>query len=942
MNSTEYPLAISFTDVSNELHMMLMYNASKYDAAYITLISAYLDACLIWIVESTLDTLVESMWQLPPGEYSAIVTWSQGEEKTLDPACQLLPDLFLNSVSRTPTAIALECGNDEWTYAQVHQQALIIAQWLIAHQVQPGDRVALVFTRSPYFVFAVLAVLLVGGVYTPIEATVATERICSILEELGKPAVLLESYNETLTHALPPVVTQVGYCDAIFTQNSCSYSRALPPPRQPRDLAYIIFTSGTMGQPKGVQVRHESAVNALIHVAQTMELDANCRFLQLLNIAFDASLNEMFPTFYAGGTVVLSQDIFLDDLPHVNTCALTPSLLVTVNPREFPGLAKVICGGEALSWAVACDWAKGHQLFQAYGPTEVTVGSHLEPVCSAINISLGGLTPNMQCYILDSQCRAVPIGIMGEICIAGMGVSNGYLNRPDLTAKAFVPNPFGSGQMYLTGDLGCWLPNGKIKYLGRKDFQVKLRGFRIELDEIESTAQTLDAVNMCAAIAKNKQLVLYVAPIDVDQTRLREVLVAKLPAYMVPEHIIAIEQLPLTRIGKIDRRALQALPLPEISMENAVDSSDYSPIFVVLRDTLAEVLTIDSNRIQPTSSFFRLGGDSISAIQLVTRGKRRGVTMTVAQVLKYPILAQLEQHVELLSEVSVPELTVADDPVGPLPLTAIQRWFMYDTGHGNMDHFNQSFALKGRELLTMTQLRGALLTLINHHDVLRTRFIRHTETREWQAQVLPVTNALDTHVHLEAATVSHGELGNKILDLQTRLSVDCALNVAGGLLNVDGTQVLFLAVHHLVVDLVSWRILLEDLEALLTGQSLPPKTLSFRQWAHQVNGYAQTLPSDQWPDYGPVNPLPLDHVVSADHVPTYASCQTAASSIGLQATAQLFGDAAAVAHAQPQDFMLAALAMALQSVLGAAPFEVDLESHGRYPWSDQQDISRTV
>ncbi|KAJ1972841.1 hypothetical protein H4R34_005272, partial [Dimargaris verticillata] len=365
-------------------------------------------------------------------------------------------------------------------------------------------------------------------------------------------------------------------------------------------------------------------------------------------------------------------------------------------------------------------------------------------------------------------------------------------------------------------------------------------------------------------------------------------------------------------------------------------------MFTVLREVLSEVLAIGPDRIQPTSSFFRLGGDSISAIQLVARCKRRGVVITVAQVLKHPILAQLEQHAELLSDVPVTESAVTDDPVGPLPLTAIQRWFLYDTGHGNMDHFNQSFALKCREPLTLEQLHSALLTLINHHDALRTRFARHEETGEWQSHALPATNALHTHAHVEAATVSHSELDSKVLHLQTRLSVDRALNVAGGLLDVDGTQILFLAVHHLVVDLVSWRILLEDLETLLTGQSLPAKTLSFRQWAHQVNDHAQTLPSDQWPDYGPVDPLPCDHAIPCDHVPTYASSQTVECNIGLQATNQLFGDAAAAAHAQPQDFMLAALATALQSVLGIASFELDLESHGRYPWSAQQDISRTV
>ncbi|KAJ1973580.1 hypothetical protein H4R34_005025, partial [Dimargaris verticillata] len=567
MNFTEYPLTISFADVGNELHIVLVYAAHTYDVAYIALICDYLDACLTWVVQSTPKVPVESMWQLPASECLAITTWSQGEERTLDPSCQLLPDLFLNSLSRTPDAIALESGSKRWTYAEVHQHALVIAQWLVIHQVQPGDRVALVFKRSPYFVFAVLAVLLVGGVYTPIEATVATERICNILIDLGKPVTLLQSYNEALAHALLPVTSQLGYCDDIVTQNSSTLSPVLPPLRQPHNLAYIIFTSGTTGKPKGVQIRHESAASILIHLALTMDLKSNCRFLQLLNIAFDGCLIELFSTFYAGGTVVLSTTDIPTDLHHVNACFLTPPLLSTLNPCDFSNVDKIISGGEALPWEVANKWHQHCPLYHAYGPTEITITNSIELFNPTLPVCISQPIPNTQCYMLDAQLYPVPVGVAGEICIAGIGVSSGYLNRPDLTAKGFVSNPFGPGQMYLTGDLGCWLPNGKIKYLGRKDHQVKLRGFRIELGEIESTAQALDAVTMCVAIVKDKQLVLYVVPIDADQARLREMLIAKLPAYMVPEHIIGLAQLPLTRIGKIDRHALQALPLPELPMD---------------------------------------------------------------------------------------------------------------------------------------------------------------------------------------------------------------------------------------------------------------------------------------------------------------------------------------------------------------------------------------
>ncbi|KAJ1972866.1 hypothetical protein H4R35_004439, partial [Dimargaris xerosporica] len=943
LNATEYPLTAGFYDRDNELHLALAYKTDKYDDAYASLLCAYLDACLSRVIESTPDTPLAHVQQLPESEHEMIVGWSQGVVKTLDPACALLPDLFMNSLARCPHAIALESGNQQWTYAQVHQQALAIAQWLVARQVQPGDRVALVFTRSPCFLFAMLAVLLVGGVYVPLEATVATERICGILEELGKPATLLESYSEPLADALRSVVSLIGYCDTIFTQEASALAPALrPPPRQPQDLAYIIFTSGTTGKPKGVQIRHESVVNILIHLAQTMELGPNCRFLQLLNIAFDGCLVEIFTTFYAGGAVVLSQGNLVEDLHRVNTCGLTPTLLATLDSRTYPGVTKVACGGEALSWAVACDWSAGRQLFDGYGPTEVTIISHFQRVCLNESIALGRISPNTQCYLLNEKRQHVPIGIAGEICVAGIGVSNGYLNRPDLTAKAFIDNPFGSGKLYLTGDLGCWLPNGKIKYLGRKDHQVKLRGFRIELGEIESTAQTLDTVSMCAAIVKDRQLVLYVSPADVDQTLLRAVLVAKLPAYMVPEHIIRLEQLPLTRIGKVDRRALQALALPELPVDQEIDPSTYSPIFAVLRDTLAAVLAIDANHIQPSSSFFRLGGDSISAIQFSAKCKRHGLAVTVSQVLKHPILEQLEQHVEWLAGPSTPQLATVDDPIGPLPLTAIQRWFLQDASHGNFNHFNQSFSLQCREGLTLERVRGALTALVSHHDGLRTRFERDSQSGQWRAEVVPMADDLRAHVRLEQVALAPSQVDGYVAQLQASLSIATALNAACALLTVSGTQVLFMTVHHLVVDLVSWRIIMEDMETLLTSGSLLPKTLSFRQWAHQAYDYAQTLPSDAWPTYDPVDPIPLDYQPLPANAPAAASHQVETVSLGLATTAQLFEQAGPIACTEPQEFMVAALSLALEAALGVKSFELALESHGRHPWSDQLDVSRTV
>ncbi|KAJ1973465.1 hypothetical protein H4R34_005066, partial [Dimargaris verticillata] len=700
LNFTEYTLTATFAMNKNSLQLSLEHDTAKYDPAYMALLGNFISHCLTRAIQSSADTTLTEAMQLPLPELETITAWSQGTTAIYDPECTRLHDVFLRNLTTRAAAVALESNGQQWTYAQVHCNACKVAHWLLSQDFKPGHPVALVFTRSPEYVFAVLAVLLAGGIYVPIDANVSTKRIGDILDDLNSPLILSGSSHVEVLRELERDFNRVGLCDEILQttgENDLMPSFARP---SCDALAYIIYTSGTTGKPKGAMIRHESVVNMLHHIASAMKLSDTTRCLQVLNIAFDVCIVEVFATFLVGGTVVLSMSELLHDLSIVNTCHLTCSLLSAIEPKDYPNLAIVANVGEPLKPSIGKQWCQGRAFYNCYGPTETSVTSHMAVYDSALTVHVGVPFPNTQTYIVDDRLQLVPTGVPGQVCIAGIGVGNGYWKRPDLTAKAFVANPFGPGKLYLTGDVGCWLPNGGIKLYGRRDHQVKLRGFRIELSELETVAQAIDMVSACAAIVKDGQLVLYASPLSVNDSGVCATLTEKLPSYMHPEYIITVDQLPLTTNGKIDRRALEALPLPEVTLNKVADPSTFSPEFRILRDTLAEVLAIDPDRIQPTSSFFRLGGDSISAIQLVARCKRRGVTITVAQVLKRPILAQLEQHAELLSDVPVTESAVTHDPVGPLPLTAIQRWFLYDRGHDNMDHFNQSFALKCREPLT--------------------------------------------------------------------------------------------------------------------------------------------------------------------------------------------------------------------------------------------------
>ncbi|KAJ1968141.1 hypothetical protein H4R35_006510, partial [Dimargaris xerosporica] len=714
LNFTEYPLAASFYDQANNLCVALTYKTDKYDDAYASLLCAHLDACLARIIASTPSTPIDYVQQLPESEYNALMAWSQGAVKTLDPACVLLPDLFTRSLHRCPHAIALESGSEQWTYAQVHQQAVAIAQWLIAHQVQPGDCVALVFTRSPQFVFAVLAVLLVGGVYVPIDATVTAERIGGILADLSHPLVLFERNDTDLVERLTPMARKIGFCNTMAFCPTTDAVGVSAIPRNPHDLAYVIFTSGTTGKPKGVQVRHESAVNILIHLAQTMELDSTCRFLQLLNIAFDGCLIELFLAFYAGGTVLISMSDVATDLHNVNTCGITPSLMSVLNADDYPNLQKIICGGEALPWSTAAQWQSNRTMVNIYGPTEITVSSHVAPVGLTQCITLGGPVPNTQCYVLDAQQRPVPIGIAGEICIAGIGVSNGYLNRPDLTAKVFVPNPFGSGQMYFTGDLGCWLPNGKIKYLGRKDFQVKLRGFRIELSEVEQAILKHPLVTAACAIAQDGKLAAFVTPSACDPQSITQLISQSLPSYMVPAVIAPLDALPLTRIGKIDRKALPRVDFDQLQYQEIVPPQ--TPMETTLVGILAEVLMLNNNLISTRSTFFQLGGNSLTAIRLVAKCRQQGFVLAIADINRTHTIVQLAQRME--SQNAMVDCEAYPNVSGPVRLTPIQCEFLAERFQWPQAYLSP-FVLQCSTAFAFPTWETVVSQLLSYHDMLR-------------------------------------------------------------------------------------------------------------------------------------------------------------------------------------------------------------------------------
>ncbi|KAJ1920189.1 hypothetical protein IWQ60_007065, partial [Tieghemiomyces parasiticus] len=907
-NFTEYAYTANVYDQDDVLMLNLIYQTRYCNPSYAHYLVHFIDHCLAAIVSGHTGTLGNIM-SLPVAEQALVSQWSDGTTIDFPQKDWLAHQFFTQHLATRADTIALESVTDQFTYAEVHRQTCAIATALHSQGARCGDRVALLFTRCPEFIFSYLAVLLLGGVCVPMDAKNAPDRLLYMVDLLDGPWVVTHSTTGDLAAGLGLQSKRVIYADHVLTDSTQEPILQLPMEHNPDSLAYIVFTSGTTGQPKGVQVTHRSLTNFILAFSERFQLPPDCRFLQVANLSFDALLIEIFGAFHAGGTLVFQDGELLNDLHRITACFLVPSVLAALEPTDYCNITHLLVGGEAFQPSAATKWFGRARLYNAYGPTEATILSH------------------------------------GEVYIGGAGVSEGYWRRPELTSKAFVTNPFGPGRLYRTGDMGCWMTDGEVQVLGRKDFQVKLRGFRIELGEIESTCQAFPGVANAVALVKDKCLAVYVSPTDVKIEALKEHITAKLPHYMVPEVVVSMEALPLTSIGKVDRRALQALPLPQerdLDDSDGLDGQPASGKFATLRRALVEVLSLDPARVFPSASFLRLGGDSISAIQFSSRCKKYGLKLTVADILKHPKLARLEQCAQPILDTS--ESKPQMDPSGPISPTAVMRQVI--PSMGNVNHFNQSSLLSCRSPPTLATFKEAIRALVVHHDILRLRLTDRDGKSSMAVLPLPEDTSTDAFLARFASVTEESLLlddyDDWVLRTQQSINVEQGPVLACSLLTVDAQSYVYLTVHHLCIDFVSWRIMLEDLESLLQGQLLQPKTLPFREWAMLVNDYAPALADDLWPDHGPVSTLPIDILpVPADPV-TYRTVQSVGRNLGLELSQILYEQAAPRVDASPQEFMVASLVMALTTAFQLDSLEVQMEGHGRQPWRSDLDVSRTL
>ncbi|MBK9250349.1 MAG: amino acid adenylation domain-containing protein [Proteobacteria bacterium] len=964
LGQTSFPLTlIAYGD--ERLLVRLEYLRTRVADAVAQRLHAHLLAILTGLAGEALTHLGQLKLLSDAERQMALYDWNPLREF---PSEQTLHATFAAQVARVPGAIAVTSGESSLTYAELDRRANQLAHRLLAAGVTRNQLVALRVERSEAVVIGILGILKSGAAYLPLDPVYPKERIAFMLEDSEvRVAVTEQAFLADFAGAQVSALTLADASDAPVT--------APDVPSRPDDLAYIIYTSGSTGRPKGVRVTHRNVVRLMDATQPWYGFNERDVWTLFHSYSFDWTVFELWGALAFGGRLVVVPgmvaklpDEFRDLVQAEGGPCFrqTPSAFRSFIQADSEvgdaryALRYVIFGGEALELQSLAPWFDRYgdqtpSLVNMYGITETTVHVTYRPIRRAdLQAGKGSVVgvpiPDLQVYILDRYGDPAPIGVTGEIHVGGAGVALGYLNRAELTAQRFVPDPFRRDRaqvMYRSGDLARRLEDGDIECLGRGDDQVKIRGFRIELGEIESQIAAQPVVQSVCVMARedvpgDKRLAVYVvprAPADGKlagqiKARLRE----NLPQYMVPADFVFLDRLPLTSNGKVDRRALPA-PNARAGGEQRRLVAPGSAAEAALVDAWKSVLRLPD--VSTDDNFFALGGDSILIIQIISRCRDAGLRVTPRMIFDHPVLADLAARAGTVNR-SVPAALQSRD-THDVPLSPIQQWF-FAHSFEQPGYWNQAYLFRLAQPLDEARLRLALSAVASHHDALRLRY----PLGEGGWRQLCVADASAPALRVEDLTrVSDSELPSRIealgVEAQSSLDIHDGPVLTAVLMRCGQGRPdrLLLAVHHLVIDGVSWRPLLEDLEtACLEGAgSLAQRArgASFPEWVAALQAFASTpaalAASGYWQQAGKRAAQPAGHE---------GQLKVITQVLDADATRRVMTELPALFRTQANDALLAALLMAERQCGNAGPLSIDMEGHGREDVVGDLDVSRTI
>ncbi len=943
VRSAKFDLSFAFTERPGQAGIdgELDYARDLFDEATAADLATRL-VRVLRAVAADQDVRVSEVEVLDPAERDELlrVLNDTGTEGT----SAMLPELFAAQVARTPDAPAVTCGGRQLSYAELDATADRLARRLLALGAGPERIVAIALPPSDLFIAAMLAVLKSGAAYLPVDTSYPAERIAFLLAD-ARPVCVVTAAE--FGPALP-----AGDLPLVVADDDAEPAEPAPGRRlrlSPHHPAYVIYTSGSTGVPKGVTVTHAGLANYCTWAREAYGLKPGELSLVHSAVSFDLTVTSVFPPLIAGGQLEVRALKPMEAVARpVAPLKVTPShLRVLTPPGQGSGSGTVlVVGGEALPVPVAGAWtAAGAQVWNEYGPTECTVGcvAYRSGQETGTQVPVGRPIANTRVFVLDRHLRPVPAGVTGELYVAGAGLARGYLGRARLTAERFVGCPFGPAgeRMYRTGDLARWtvkgegeVGGGNLEFIGRADAQVKVRGFRVEPGEVEAVLAGLEEVGHAVVTAREDHLVAYVtaagnaAP---DGGRVRRQVAALVPGYLVPTAVVVLDQIPLTVNGKVDYAALPA-PAHEIAPPGRGPSGRQAsgartPAEELLRDLYAEVLGLESVGMQ--DSFFDLGGDSIVSIQLVARARKAGLELTARQVFTHKTVAALAGVAGAIRpESSEPE----GAGIGPVPLTPIMRWRF---AQGDLERVSQSVLVQVPDGLTRDRLTAGLQAVLDRHGMLRARLDRTGPEADWHL-VVPPPGAVKAETLCRHVAGGLGSLAGEATAAVARLDPEAGVMVQAVWFESGR---LLLAIHHLAVDGVSWRILLPDLAAATESRLPPSSGTSFRWWAlRQAEEAAK-------PDVLAELPWWQAVMEGADRLPELSVREPARSvtvTLPPAETLPLLTAVPAAYHAGINDVLLTALAVAVAGRTGPGVL-IDLEGHGRYEdLIGGADLSQTV
>lgn len=903
--------------------------------------------------------------QLLPSEERDLFLEKMGQYAAY-PRNENIVSLFEKKAAEHPEHLAVVCGNSQLTYRELNEKAERTAALLIKRGVSTGDIVGLMLDRSPDMVIGVLSILKAGGAYLPIDPEYPQERISFMLNDSGTEILLTErSQNKPADYNGHILYIDEGENVSIMADLNIEILTDQP--------AYVIYTSGTTGQPKGVIVEHRNVISLLKHQNQPFEFGHEDVWTFSHSYCFDFSVWEMFGALFNGSTlVVVSKETARD--PQAFRLLLKKERVTVLNqtPTAFYGLMHedqnhpdrltiryVIFGGEALQPGMLQSWNEKYphtDLINMYGITETTVHVTFKKL-SAADIAknksnIGRPLSTLQAYVMDAHMNLLPIGVPGELYIGGEGVARGYLNRDELTADRFVPNPYLPGdRLYRTGDLAKRLSNGELEYLGRIDDQVKVRGHRIELGEIQAALLQLPMIKEAAVVTRadeQGQTAIYAYMVIKNQqtvniSDIRASLKTALPDFMLPARLIQIDSIPLTVNGKLDQTAL---PEPEKHAYTADDISPRNEIEKVMAEIWEELLDVDELGVN--ANFFELGGDSIKALQVCARLKQRGFETTVREMFEHQTLGELSARVRKAVRV------IDQGPVeGEITWTPIQQWFFSQSLESH--HFNQSVMLYRSERFDEIALKKVLKSLVTHHDALRVicRYENGSPVQLNRGIDLPDEElyAFELFNVKDNVTDAHNRIKEAASHMQEQMRLETGPLLHAGLFRTESGDHLFLTIHHLVVDAVSWRILFEDFSTAykqaVSGESikLPQKTDSYLTYSQKIADYSKSRQVQREAAYWDecenrhIQPVPKDNDAAPN---TFIDTEMIDFELSRHHTELLLTAVHKAYSTEMNDILLTALGLALQQWTGNNQFKISMEGHGRESYLDDIDISRTV